>query len=561
MSAQLGRADRVCRAARGRRARRAPWVGRGEGRVEHARSGDGAGHRGEGAARQRLRGVPGLPRRDDRERRVPEHPRVLPRHVDRRAVLGAQRLQHRLRGVPHRLRPAGRPAGPAPDLRARASWSSRSRPRSAAPPRPSSCWSPPASCRRSAPPCWSRPPWRWSSRPSPRSAGRTRSASGARRPPWRPASARRSAAPWSRPAAGAGRSTSTSPSASRPCWSPAASSSRAAPPADARMPDLVGASLLAAALAALTLGIVKGNDWGWTSSALVGSMIAAVVLGGLFVVSSQRAKSPLLDPTLLRIPSFTVANVATAVAGLGFYAYLLTNILWLQYVWGYSVLRAGLALVPGALVAAVVAAVLGPVAERRGYRLVVVPGALVWAGAYVWYHQRDRRHAGLPRRLAARPGPLRDRRRRHAAGARQRRPGRRPGRPLRDRVRGGVQRTPAGRRPRHRPARRHRRHPVARQRRSAPSRTAGCSRSPPSWPSRSSPCRSAGSATPRRHRPTTSATCPSCTCRPGHRSPGRSPAVSAGVTDVPLFAALAPEARVAARARRHRARGAGAASG
>ena len=31
-------------------------------------------------------------------------------------------------------------------------------------------------------------------------------------------------------------------------------------------------------------------------------------------------------------------------AGVGFYAYLLTNILWLQYVWGYDVLRAGLAL-------------------------------------------------------------------------------------------------------------------------------------------------------------------------------------------------------------------------
>ena len=74
--------------------------------------------------------------------------------------------------------------------------------------------------------------------------------------------------------------------------------------------------------------------------------------------------------------------------GLGFYAYLLTNILWLQYVWGYDVLRAGLALVPGALVAAVVAARLGPLAERHRLPRLVVPGALVWAGAYLWYHQR-----------------------------------------------------------------------------------------------------------------------------------------------------------------------------
>ena len=31
------------------------------------------------------------------------------------------------------------------------------------------------------------------------------------------------------------------------------------------MPDLVGAALLAAALALVNLGVIKGNDWGWTA--------------------------------------------------------------------------------------------------------------------------------------------------------------------------------------------------------------------------------------------------------------------------------------------------------
>ena len=154
------------------------------------------------------------------------------------------------------------------------------------------------------------------------------------------------------------------------------------------MPDLRGAALLAGGLGLLNLGIVKGSDWGWGSAAVVGSFAAAAVLVALFVLSSRVHRSPLVDPALLRIPSFTIASTATIVGGLGFYAYLLTNILWLQYVWDYSVLRAGLALVPGALVAAVVAARLGPLADRYGYRPFVVPGALVWAGAYVWYHQQ-----------------------------------------------------------------------------------------------------------------------------------------------------------------------------
>ena len=160
-------------------------------------------------------------------------------------------------------------------------------------------------------------------------------------------------------------------------------------PGRRRLPDLRGAALLAAAVGGVNLAIVKGDDWGWTSVETAATAAVSLLLLGGFVLSSRHHRSPLLDPELLRIRSFSVANVATLLAGLGFFAYLLTNVLWLQYVWGYSVLRAGLALMPGALVAAVVASLVAPVAERRGARAVVVPGALVWAGAYVWYAQRS----------------------------------------------------------------------------------------------------------------------------------------------------------------------------
>jgi EmrB/QacA subfamily drug resistance transporter len=159
-------------------------------------------------------------------------------------------------------------------------------------------------------------------------------------------------------------------------------------PGRRRTPDLVGAALSAFVLGLITLGLVKGEDWGWTSAWTLGCFVAAAVLLTLFVVSSRRSRAPLLDPALLRIRAFSVGNVATIVAGMGFYAYLLTNILWLQLVWRYSVLESGLAVVPGALVAAVLAAILGPIAERRGYRWVIVPGAIVWALAYVWYATR-----------------------------------------------------------------------------------------------------------------------------------------------------------------------------
>jgi NTE family protein len=76
------------------------------------------------------------------------------------------------------------------------------------------------------------------------------------------------------------------------------------------------------------------------------------------------------------------------VASAGFYAYLLTHVLFLNYVWGYNLLHAGLAVAPAAFVAAVVAAVLGRVADRHGYRLIVILGATIWAGSLLWYIER-----------------------------------------------------------------------------------------------------------------------------------------------------------------------------
>jgi NTE family protein len=159
-------------------------------------------------------------------------------------------------------------------------------------------------------------------------------------------------------------------------------------PGRRRLPDVLGATVSALALGTLTLGIVKGQDWGWASPAVVGCFVASGLLLVAFVISSRRHPSPLLDPQLLRIRPFVVGNTATIVAGIGFYAYLLTNILWLQYVWGYSVLVSGLAVVPGALVAAVLASRLGPIAQKHGYRVVMVPGAIIWALSYVWYATR-----------------------------------------------------------------------------------------------------------------------------------------------------------------------------
>ncbi|HSV38388.1 MAG TPA: DHA2 family efflux MFS transporter permease subunit, partial [Nocardioidaceae bacterium] len=158
-------------------------------------------------------------------------------------------------------------------------------------------------------------------------------------------------------------------------------------PGRRKLPDLRGALLLAAGLSALTTAIIQGPEWGWASPGVLLCEVLALALIGGFAASSLNHPQPMLDPGLLVLRPFTMGNLATIVAGMGFYAYMLTNILWLQYVWGYNILQAGAALVPGAVVAAIVAGALGEVAQKHGYRRIIVPGALVWCAAYVWYAQ------------------------------------------------------------------------------------------------------------------------------------------------------------------------------
>src|SRR3954451_10313074 len=54
-------------------------------------------------------------------------------------------------------------------------------------------------------------------------------------------------------------------------------------PGRRRLPDIRGSALLAAGLTALTLAIVQGNDWGWTSRQTLAAVAVAVVMFGAFV--------------------------------------------------------------------------------------------------------------------------------------------------------------------------------------------------------------------------------------------------------------------------------------
>ena len=156
-------------------------------------------------------------------------------------------------------------------------------------------------------------------------------------------------------------------------------------PAGTPRPDLLGALLLAVAIGLLSLGIVKGPDWGWDSARVVGSFAAAAALIPLFVLRSARHRAPVVELPMLRVRSFAVANLGALLFFASFSAMLLGGVLFLTGVWRYSVLEAGLALAPGPLMAAIFSFPSGKLNDRFGPRAVGVPGALIFALGGVWW--------------------------------------------------------------------------------------------------------------------------------------------------------------------------------
>jgi EmrB/QacA subfamily drug resistance transporter len=157
------------------------------------------------------------------------------------------------------------------------------------------------------------------------------------------------------------------------------------PDPDTARPDYLGVGLISMALTALVLAISEGSTWGWTDPRILAAFAVAVVSGAAFVHRTLHHREPVIDPALFKERSFVVANSATLIYASGFFAMLLGNILFLTGVWHYSIMMAGLAVTPGPVVVALIAGKVGKLAQRVGFRPVLIFGALCFAAGLAWY--------------------------------------------------------------------------------------------------------------------------------------------------------------------------------
>jgi predicted MFS family arabinose efflux permease len=129
--------------------------------------------------------------------------------------------------------------------------------------------------------------------------------------------------------------------------------------------------------------IVKANGDGWGSGPTVGFGLGGLALLGVFLVVERLTTDPLVDLSLFRSRSVSVANAAIVLLMGANAAFFFTMTIYLQHVLGYSPLRTGFAFVPlsaGMLVGATLA---GKFIGKIGLRPQAIAGLVFGVAAFL----------------------------------------------------------------------------------------------------------------------------------------------------------------------------------
>src|ERR1700685_2770969 len=147
--------------------------------------------------------------------------------------------------------------------------------------------------------------------------------------------------------------------------------------------DLPGLVLASVGLLGIVLGVIRGNDHGWTSGTVLPPIVIGVLLVAAFVAWELRAREPMLPLHLFRSRSFTLPNAASLVMFFGMFGAIFLLAQFLQVVQHYSPLQAGLRTLPWTAMPVFIAPIAGVLCDRIGGRPLLITGLAlqaIWRG-------------------------------------------------------------------------------------------------------------------------------------------------------------------------------------
>jgi hypothetical protein len=142
---------------------------------------------------------------------------------------------------------------------------------------------------------------------------------------------------------------------------------------------------LLGAISLLVLAVSEGSDWGWGSLRTITAFALAALLAAAALQRTLKSAAPVIEPKLFASRPFTAATIALFSFFVGFAIFLLGSALFMQQVWHFNAIKAGLGLVPAPLTSIGFAINAGPIQRRFGRTIPAVSGTLIMSAAAIYW--------------------------------------------------------------------------------------------------------------------------------------------------------------------------------
>jgi EmrB/QacA subfamily drug resistance transporter len=150
-----------------------------------------------------------------------------------------------------------------------------------------------------------------------------------------------------------------------------------------------GAVLLSAWLLTLLLGVSEAPTWGWASIKVDGLIAVSLVLLVTWITVETRARNPLIDMKMLRLPTVARINLVSLLYGVSLYSSFAFLPQFAQsptstgYGYSASITESGLIALPSAGATFILGVLAAPLVRRLGAKPIVFTGSAMSIVAYV----------------------------------------------------------------------------------------------------------------------------------------------------------------------------------
>jgi EmrB/QacA subfamily drug resistance transporter len=150
--------------------------------------------------------------------------------------------------------------------------------------------------------------------------------------------------------------------------------------------DIAGMVTFGLACLILVAALIRGNDEGWGSPLIIGSLAAAGLLFALFAVVEARTVDPMLPLGWFRVPAFSGTALVALAQSVAIYPLLLFLAIYFQDGLGLSATGTGLRLLPITVMIFLVAPIAGRFTSRVPLRLLLSTGLLLLGASMLLMH-------------------------------------------------------------------------------------------------------------------------------------------------------------------------------